>query len=247
MEHFRLHLYGQPIEILTDHQALEPLINENRSNKTYSARLTQWLDRPAHFDVKINHIAGKHLGLPESLSRNPLSKPESIKHYDDLHITIIWVHQQSRQHQRVKDEKTRMDHSKRCEQKVNQSQNSHQNKLKSSEGKANDPSSLLLTREKVSHLNLGKPKEIKLDYKKVEQLKQIDPSAETLALTNRWKQLVKPNDHKMTNGVWKKYAHQDFTEWNYIKWLTNSIGNEWQNKTKKHRRRKTDVKNCLEW
>ena len=26
LEHFRLHIYGQPIELLTDHQALEPLI-----------------------------------------------------------------------------------------------------------------------------------------------------------------------------------------------------------------------------
>ena len=26
LEHFRLYIYGKPIELLTDHQALEPLI-----------------------------------------------------------------------------------------------------------------------------------------------------------------------------------------------------------------------------
>ena len=34
LEHFRLYIYGKPIELLTDHQALEPLIKRNRSNKT---------------------------------------------------------------------------------------------------------------------------------------------------------------------------------------------------------------------
>ena len=52
LEHFRLHIYGSQIDLLTDHQALEPLIKRNRSNKTYSARLTRWLDRLAHFDEK---------------------------------------------------------------------------------------------------------------------------------------------------------------------------------------------------
>ena len=38
LEHFRLYIYGKPIKLLTDHQALEPLTKRNRSNKTYSAR-----------------------------------------------------------------------------------------------------------------------------------------------------------------------------------------------------------------
>ena len=33
VEHFRLHVYGKPINLLTDHQALEPLIKRNRFNK----------------------------------------------------------------------------------------------------------------------------------------------------------------------------------------------------------------------
>ena len=63
LEHFRLYIYGKPVKLLTDHQALEPPIKRNRSNKIYSARLTRWLDRLAHFTIKVNHIAGKHLAL----------------------------------------------------------------------------------------------------------------------------------------------------------------------------------------
>ena len=44
-----------------------------------------------------------------------------------------------------------------------------------------------------------------MDYKKIEQLEKENPTAETLALTNRWKEVVKPNDYKMMNVVWKKY------------------------------------------
>ena len=38
-----------------------------------------------------------------------------------------------------------------------------------------------------------------MESKKIEQLEREDPSAETLALTNIWKELVKPNDDKMTD------------------------------------------------
>ena len=86
LEHFRLYVYGKPIELLTDHQALEPLNKRNRSNKTYSARLTRWLDRLAHFDINIKHIAGKHLKLTDYLSRNPISKPEPIENYDEDYV-----------------------------------------------------------------------------------------------------------------------------------------------------------------
>ena len=86
LENFRLYIYGKPIELLTDHQALEPLIKRNRSNKTYSARLTRWLDRLAHFDINIKHIAGKHLMLTDYLSKNPVAKPVPIENYDGEYV-----------------------------------------------------------------------------------------------------------------------------------------------------------------
>ena len=68
LEHFRLYIYGKPVEVLTDHQVLEPLIKRNRANKTYSVRLTRWLDRLTHFDIQIKHIAGKYLNLTDYFS-----------------------------------------------------------------------------------------------------------------------------------------------------------------------------------
>ena len=86
LEHFRLYIYGKPIKLLTDHQALEPLIKRNRSNKTYSARLTRWLDRLAHFTINVNHIAGKHLALTDYLSRNPVLPPQADDTYDEEYV-----------------------------------------------------------------------------------------------------------------------------------------------------------------
>ena len=86
LEHFGLYIYGKPIELLTDHQALEPLIKRNRANKTYSARLTRRLDRLAHFDINLKHIAGKHLALTDYLSRNPTSMPEPIENYYEEYV-----------------------------------------------------------------------------------------------------------------------------------------------------------------
>ena len=86
LEHFRLYIYGKPIKLLTDHQALEPLIKRNRSNKTYSERLTRWLDRLAHFTINVNHIAGKHLALTDYLSRNPTAPPQTDDAYDEEYV-----------------------------------------------------------------------------------------------------------------------------------------------------------------
>ena len=86
LEHFRLYIYGKPIKLLTDHQALEPLIKRNRSNKTCSARLTRWLDRLAHFTINVNHIAGKHLALTDYLSRNPTAPPQTDDAYDEEYV-----------------------------------------------------------------------------------------------------------------------------------------------------------------
>ena len=86
LEHFRLYIYGKPIELLTDHQALEPLIKRNRSNKTHSAKLTRWLHRLAHFSKKVSHIADKHLALTDYLSRNSTAPPQADDAYDEEYV-----------------------------------------------------------------------------------------------------------------------------------------------------------------
>ena len=41
-----------------------------------------------YFDIKIKHIAGKHLKLTDLPSRNPVSKPETTENYDDEYVII---------------------------------------------------------------------------------------------------------------------------------------------------------------
>ena len=41
LDKFQFYLYGEKVHLYTDHQASEPLIKRNRSNKQYSARLTR--------------------------------------------------------------------------------------------------------------------------------------------------------------------------------------------------------------
>ena len=121
------------IELLTDQQALEPLIKRNRTNKTYSARLTRWLDRLAHFDINIKHIAGKHLALTDYLSRNPISKPESIENYDQEYVIncIMPLLEFINNYGSVASQKkleARTDPNERREQTINQSEQSRPNK-----------------------------------------------------------------------------------------------------------------------
>ena len=79
--------------LYTDHQALEPLIKRNRSNRQYSAQLTRWLDRLTHFDISIQHTAGSNLKFTDYLSRNPVggATPEEI--YDEEYVINILTEQ----------------------------------------------------------------------------------------------------------------------------------------------------------
>ena len=89
LEKFRFHLYGKKVYLYTDHQALEPLIKRNRCNKQYSARLTRWLDRVAHFDIAIQHIAGSNLKFTDYLSRNPVGGATPEDNHDEEYVINI--------------------------------------------------------------------------------------------------------------------------------------------------------------
>ena len=78
LENVRYYVYGKRVNLLPDHQALQPLLKWNRAHKEYSARLTRWLDRLSHFDVNLQYTAGKNIPLTEYLSRHPnISTAES--------------------------------------------------------------------------------------------------------------------------------------------------------------------------
>ena len=65
LEYFRYYVYGKRVNLLTDHQALQPLLKKNRAHKQYSARLTRWLDRLSYFDVNIQYTAGVNIPLTD--------------------------------------------------------------------------------------------------------------------------------------------------------------------------------------
>ena len=185
---------------------MEPLIKRNRTNKTYSARLTRWLDRLAHFDINIKHIAGKHLAQTEYLSRNPFSKPEPIENYDEEYgiNCIMPLLEFINNYDSVASQKkieARMDQNEQREQAINQSERSRPNKPKPKANKANKRSSSLPHSNTVDTNKLNTIQTVQektTDIRLIEQIEKEDHSEETLNLTKRWKELVKP-------GVWKKY------------------------------------------
>ena len=61
------------MNLLSDHQVLQPSLKLNRAHKQYSARLTRWLDRLGHFDVNVQYTAGKNIPLTDYLSRHPIA------------------------------------------------------------------------------------------------------------------------------------------------------------------------------
>ena len=213
LEHFRLYIYGKPIELLTNHQALEPLIKRNRSNKTYSARLTRWLDRLAHFDINIKHISGKHLALTDYLSRNPISNPEPIENYDEEYVIncitplLEFINNYGSITGKMNKE-PRTDEIEKCERKLNQSESSKRNEPKSDWNKTNKRSSLLPQLNTVDRNTINNVKhnhETIMDIRRIEQIEADDPSEETQQLVNRWKELVQPGEYRTSKGNWKKY------------------------------------------
>ena len=178
LEHFRLYVYGKPIEILIDHQALEPLIKRNRSNKTYSARLTRWLDRLAHFDINIKHIASKHIKLTDYLSRNPISKPEPIENYDEEYVIncVIRLLEFIDTHGSITDEKKLEAQTDKVAALANsQSQSRSVNKMQLSENEQDKHWSLKFSQTKYVQIQLTQTKPYKTEW----TLKQPNVSRKT--------------------------------------------------------------------
>ena len=183
LEHFRLQFHDKPIELLTNHQALEPLIKRNRSNKTFRARLTRCLHRLAHFDINIKHIAGKHLALTDYLNRNLISEPEPIENYDEecLFNCIKPFPEFINNYGSIAckmNSEARADQTEKCEQNFNQSASSKENEPKSKANRTNKRSSLLPQLNKVDQNtinNLQTVHETTMDIRRIEQIETNDP------------------------------------------------------------------------
>ena len=166
----------------------------------------------AHFDKNIKHIAGKHLALTNYLNRNPISKLEPIENYDEEYVTncIMPLLEFINNYGSVASQKkleARTDQNEQREQIINQSERSRPNKPKPKENKTNKRSSSLPHSNTVGTTKLNiiqTVQEITMDIRRIEQIEKEDRSEETLNLTKRWKELVKPGEYRTSNGVWKK-------------------------------------------
>ena len=58
-------------QVKSDHKALASVQKRNRSNKTFSTRLTIWVDRFLPFEFEVIHAPGRVLGFADYLSRHP--------------------------------------------------------------------------------------------------------------------------------------------------------------------------------
>ena len=202
LEHFRLYIYiyGKPIKLLTDHQALEPLSKRNRSNKTYSARLTRWLDRLAHFSINVSHIAGKHLALTDYLSRNPSAPPQADDAYDEEYvINNIVPH-----YKFVAKYGCLSNHFNQSHDATRISESKH--------SKTREQTAIAcLNRPPESCINLiANSNNLTMDARTIDNLEAADPSAETRQLIARWRDIVKPGIYRQSGGHWKKYHEPKF-------------------------------------
>ena len=205
LQHFRLYIYGKPIELLTDHQALEPLIKRNRSNKTYSARLTRWLDRLARFTITVNHIAGKHLALTDYLSRNPTAPPQTDDAYNEEYvINNILPH-----YKFISKYGCLSNQSDQSEGGTDETEHKTNNKLRSKETREQTAIDCLnntaLTRTNSSNSKSKSILKITTDIRTIDHIAATDSSAEATELIQRWKDIVKPGIYRLTGVNWKKY------------------------------------------
>ena len=207
LEHFSLYIYGKPIKLLTDHQALDPLIKRNRSNKTYSARLTRWLDRLAHFTINVNHIAGKHLALTDYLSRNPNAPPQQDEAYEEEYvINSIVPH-----YEFVSKVGCLSNHFVQSRAHSETSKGTKTNKQLSTERAREQNAINSIDRIKTSSTNCQNQTDFKtMDAKTIDNLERIDNSQETIDLIERWRIIVKPGIYRLSNGKWKKYHAPKF-------------------------------------
>ena len=84
VENFRNYVYGTEFEIVSDHRALLSVLKDNRGNKTFSSRLTRWVDRLLPFQFKIVHTPGRTMGMADYLSRHPSPSGNSSEFSEEL-------------------------------------------------------------------------------------------------------------------------------------------------------------------
>ena len=71
IEHCENYVYSVQFKVVSDHKALSSVLKPIRGNKTFSSRLTRWVDRLLPFRFEVVHAAGRTLGMADYLPRHP--------------------------------------------------------------------------------------------------------------------------------------------------------------------------------
>ena len=70
-KNFRNYVSGTQSYVILDQKALSSVLKGNRSDSTYSSKLTRWVDRLLPFQFATGHAPGRTLGIADHLSRHP--------------------------------------------------------------------------------------------------------------------------------------------------------------------------------
>ena len=70
VEHFKNYVYGIKFQVISDHKALSSVLRPIRGHKTFSSRLTRWVDRLLPLNFEVTHAPGRVLGFADYLSRH---------------------------------------------------------------------------------------------------------------------------------------------------------------------------------
>ena len=78
MQNFENFVHGTEFEVVTDRKAVTTILRDNRANKTFSSRLTRWVDRLLPFQFTVVHAPGRIMGIADYLSRHPSENASNI-------------------------------------------------------------------------------------------------------------------------------------------------------------------------
>ena len=154
--------------------------------------------------INVNHIAGKHLGLTDFLSRNPSAPPQTDQAYDEEYVinNIIPHYQFISKHGCLSNHVNQSEHETvESERKVNNKSQPQDTQKQTAIDCLNNSTLTRLTPIDI---------ETKMDVKTIDNLAAVDFSAETTQLSQRWKEIVKQGIYQMTGGKWKKYHEPKF-------------------------------------
>ena len=78
-------MHGFPFKIISDHKVLTTVLKRQKTNKTFSSRVTRLVDRLLPSDFEVIHGSGRTLGIADYLFRNPSPINES-----SVKSTTLW-------------------------------------------------------------------------------------------------------------------------------------------------------------